>query len=136
MRSHGFRNTGHDLRGFAIDLDSFLDSSELFDGVQVTETGEDDCMLIAQCQVRDGISLGRAKDEVCRIWERSLRYREFSDYSIDESPVGFTFHFVILLLGRQDSLHRAEPSLAGRSSAKLEGHGADGRRAEPAQKHE
>lgn len=96
MRSHGSRNTGHDLQGFAIDLDSFLDSSGLFDGVQVTETGEDDCMLVAKCQVRDGISLGRAKDEVCRIWQRSLRYREFSDYLIDESPVGFSFRFVTL----------------------------------------
>jgi hypothetical protein len=96
LRTHGFRNTGYDLTGFALDLDSFLDSSELFDWVEVTETGEGDCMLVARCQVREGISLDHAKEAVCRIWEESLRYREFSDYSIDESPVGFTFRFVTL----------------------------------------
>jgi len=96
LRTHGFRNTGHDLSGFAIDLASFLDSSGLFDWVEVTETVAGDCMLVARCQVREGIPIERAKEEVCRIWKDSLRYREFSDYLIDESPVGFTFRFVTL----------------------------------------
>lgn len=99
VRKHGSRNTGDDLLGFQIDMDAYLEESDLFDWFDVKPTCDDDCMLNAKCKLKANVSLTRAREVIHRIWESSLRYREFADHTLEETPRGFIFHFVTFAPG-------------------------------------
>lgn len=99
IRKHGFRNTGDALLGFQIDLDAYLEDSELFEWIEVKRTGDDDCMLSAKCKLKADIPLTQAAEEVCRIWECDLRYSKFAEHSLEKTPNGFFLHFVTMAPG-------------------------------------
>lgn len=94
IRKHGFRNTADNLLGFQIDMDAYLEDSDLFEWIDVKRTSNDDCMLAAKCKLRADIPIERAREDVCRIWEGSLRYSDFAEHSLEEKPDGFLLHFV------------------------------------------
>ena len=94
IRRHGFRNTGDNLLGFEIDMDAFLEDSDLFEWIDIKQTGNDDCMLYAKCKLKTGISIAQARKDVCRIWEDNLRYTEFAEHLLEDTSNGFVFHFV------------------------------------------
>jgi hypothetical protein len=96
VRRYGFRMTGEDLMEFCKDLDAFLDDPELFGSLEVFQTYEPDCMVIASCQIQSGVSIDRAKERVQEIWEDKLRFPGFAKHSIEDVPGGFIFHFVTL----------------------------------------
>jgi hypothetical protein len=94
IRKHGFRNTGYDLLGFQYDMEAELEDSDLFEWVDVKPTGNDDCMLAARCKLKADVPIARAKEDLCAIWEGSLRYSGFADHSFEDTRCGFVFHFV------------------------------------------
>ena len=49
IRKHGSRNTGDNLLGFQLDMDAYLQSSDLFECVDVKPTGNDDCIGTDAC---------------------------------------------------------------------------------------
>ena len=105
VRKHGFRNTGDNLLGFQIDMDAYLEESDLFEWIDVKRTGNDNCMLAAKCKLKADISIARAREDVCRIWEGSLRYSNFAEHSLEETPTASSFtlsrrrlHLVLLVV--------------------------------------
>jgi len=94
IRNHGSRNSGDDLLGFQIDIDAYLEESDLFEWIDIKPTRDEDCMLAAKCSLKEGISLSFARDKISDVWERFLRYTEYENHSLEEIPNGFIFHFV------------------------------------------
>ncbi len=99
IRDHGCRNSGDDLLGFQIDMDVYLEESDLFEWIEVRPTGNAECMLKAKCSLKEGVSLTQASEGVCNVWENFLRYSEFEAHTLEEMPNGFVFHFITTATG-------------------------------------
>ena len=91
---HGFRNTGDNLLGFQMDMDAYLEETDLFDDIRTQKTGDSRCMLKATCRLKVGVGVSKAKARIAEVWENCLRYSDCAKSSIHDTPRGFAFHFL------------------------------------------
>ncbi len=99
--AHGTRNTGDNLLGFEIDMEHYLDDSDLFKSVSINRPDSNECMLQAICKVKSNIEIEDLKKQIEMIWLNYLRYSEFEDHEIiaDEKVIKLSFVTIASGLG-------------------------------------
>jgi len=84
-----------DLDGFRLDLDGYFDNDgkgKPFRLMNSSLTDDESCKLIAEIEVVDHRPWTELKDEIFRIWNEELAYKN-SEFEFIEDSSGQTFHF-------------------------------------------
>ena len=81
------------LDGFKIDVFQWLIDCKYFTNVEVDITTDIDCLINASLNYQGDVSEVWVAEELCRIWEKHLRYGFFEthSYSIEEGVITFNF---------------------------------------------
>jgi len=84
---------GDDLRGFEIDIEAFLDESEILSNANVISSSDAQCMIKASCRFSDNFTEKEVVLELKEIWLDYLRYQEFERHTCEISAGKVVFHF-------------------------------------------
>ena len=90
---NGQKSSGDNLRGFEIDIEAFLDESDVLSDAWVTSGEDEDCMITATCNYSDISSEKEIASELEEIWLEYLRYSEFEKHAFEISSGKVTLYF-------------------------------------------
>ena len=97
--AHGSRNTGDNLLGFEIDMEHYLEDSDLFKSVSINRSTSSACMLQAICIIKPDIDIEFIKKRIENIWLNDLRYSQFEDHEVFVDEKSIKLNFVTIASG-------------------------------------
>ncbi len=86
-------STGDNVLGFELDIEAYLDDSELIDSCTVSSNSEKECMIVAVCSYSQKHSEASVANNLKNIWMNCLRYQEFEKHSCEISKGKVVLHF-------------------------------------------
>jgi hypothetical protein len=96
MMAAGSPSDGPNLDGMSIDFDAYLFMAKLFQRVEVQQTGDPKCLLIASCTV-EGVQTATAVGEaLVNIWQDGLRYDYRAAHRLRQDDIGVYLDVVTL----------------------------------------